>query len=470
MTPPPSSPSEPGAGAGTPRPLPTRSLRLWLLAGFALSVLAGIAAFVLPPAFLAALLAAGVVILLWLFFPEGVILTLLLVRSSVDGFMELFTLFSGSALSMNLSGALNSAAVGLGILTLLRRLVRRQPLLVAAPGRAYALFLVVGLLSMAGSIDLPGSLKEWARLASGLAIYLMVATVVRDERGARRVVTVIFVSSIVPLALACLQSVTGRGYFFLGFIGTEYAYRPQGTFAHPAALGSYLLILLTLAFGLVMTGSRRVRAALLAWSGAAAACLVLTLARAQWLGMMVSTLVVGFLKRWWLSVLALVLAVLLLAGVPLLRERLTASDSVQWRLELWRVGWSLAWPPTLLGRGVGTAHLLVNQLLAKVDSPPHNDYLKVLIEMGWLGLVTFVAWLLALLYHAWKAYRSALDRVVSWRALSLLAVVLAGMVISLADNYHEYTAVQWYLWALAALVPHRGRWPTADLFRSEHRQ
>ncbi|HNS52178.1 MAG TPA: O-antigen ligase family protein [Anaerolineae bacterium] len=426
---------------------------MWLLAGFAVCVLIGIAAVLLPPVFSAALLVAGVVVLLWLFVPDAVILALLLVRSSVDGFMELFTLFSGSALSMNLSGALNSAAVGLGILTLLRRLARREPLFVAAPGRVYALFLLVGILSMAGSIDLPGSLKEWARLASGLAVYLMVASVARDERGTRRVVTVIYASSIVPLALACLQSVTGRGYFFLGFIGTEYAYRPQGTFAHPAALGSYLLILLTLAVGLIMTCSTRVRVALLAWSGAAAACLVLTLARAQWLGMMVATLVVGFLKRWWLAFLALVLAALLLAGVPLLRERLTASDSVEWRLELWQVGWSLAWPPSVLGQGVGTAHLLVNQLLPKVDSPPHNDYLKALIEMGWLGLLTFVAWLLALLRHAWKAYRSALDRVASWRALSLMAVVLAGMVISLADNYHGYTAVQWYLWAIAALVP-----------------
>jgi O-antigen ligase len=446
-------------------PLPQRGRRKgstwpWLLAGMVLFVFAGTAAALLPPFVLAALLGTGAIVILWLLFPEAVILTLLLVRSSVDGFMELFTLFSGSSLSMNLAGALNSMAVGLGALTLLRRLVRRRPLLVAAPGQTYALFLVVGLLSMVGSIDLAGSVKEWARLASGLAIYLMVADVVLEEHGARRVMTVLFLSSIIPLALACLQSLTGRGYFFLGFIGTEYAYRPQGTFAHPAALGSYLIILLTLATGLIMTAtSARVRAALLVWSGAAATCLVLTLARAQWLGMIVSSLVVGFLKRWWLAFLVLILTALLLASVPLLRERLTASDSVEWRLELWQVGWSLAWPPSLLGRGVGTAHLHVNQLLPKVDSPPHNDYLKVLIEMGALGLVAFGAWLLALLRHAWKAYRSAPDRVVSWRALSLLAVVLAGMVISLADNYHGYTAVQWYLWALVALVPRLGRRP-----------
>lgn len=431
----------------------------WLVAGFLLFVLAGLAVLLLPSFAVAAVLAAGAAVILWLLLPEAVVITLLLVRSSVDGFMELFTLFSGSALNMNLSGAVNSLAVGLGMLALLRRLLRRRPILVAAPGWTYALFLVVGLLSVAGSVDLAGSIKEWARLASGLAIYVMVADVVHDERGARRFIAVLFLSSLIPLALAGVQSLTGRGYFFLGFIGTEYAYRPEGTFAHPAALGSYLIILLPLAIGLFFAAtSAGVRAALLVWSGAATTCLVLTLARAQWLGMLVASLAVGFLKRWWLALLALAFTILLLAGVPLLRERLMASESVEWRLELWQVGWGLAWPPTWLGRGLGTAHLHVNQLLPKVDAPPHNDYLKVAIEMGLLGLITFVVWLFALLRHAWWAYRGARDRVISWRALSLLAVVLAGMAMSLADNYQSYAAVQWYLWALVALVPAQGRW------------
>jgi O-antigen ligase len=107
---------------------------------------------------------------------------------------------------------------------------------------------------------------------------------------------------------------------------------------------------------------------------------------------------------------------------------------------------------------LGTAHLHVNQLLPKVDAPPHNDYLKALIETGSLGLVAYGVWLFALLRHAWRAYRAAQDRIISWRALGLLAVVLAGMVMSLADNYQGYTAVQWYLWALVALVPRLGRW------------
>ncbi len=433
-----------------------RSDSTWRWGGVALLLFgsAGVAAFLLSPALFVALLAVGGAVLVWLVLPEVVIVALLLLRSSVDGFMELFTLFAGSPLSMNLAGAVNSLAVGLGLLTLVRRLIRRQPLLVAGPGRAYALFLLVCLASIPGAVDPAISVKEWARLASALAIYLMVADVVHDERGARRFLTVLLASSFIPLLMAWLQWLTGSGYFFLGFIGTRFAYRPQGTFGHPAALGSYLVILLTLAAALYFSADTiRLRAALLAWVGVAGGALVLTMARTQWLGMMAAALVVGLARRWRLALLALAVAALLLAVVPLLRERLTASESVDWRLDLWQVSADLAWPPTALGRGLGNSPLYINQLLPKVDTPPHNDYLKVGIELGWVGWLAYGAWLLALLRHAWRAFRHAQEQSLAWRALALLAVVIAGLIMSLADNYLGYTAVQWYLWTLVALVP-----------------
>jgi O-antigen ligase len=101
----------------------------------------------------------------------------------------------------------------------------------------------------------------------------------------------------------------------------------------------------------------------------------------------------------------------------------------------------------------------INRLLPKVDSPPHNDYLKVAIEMGVLGLVAYGVWLLALARHAWRAHRLARAPAISWRALTLLAIVVAGIVMSATDNYLGYTAVQWYVWAIVALVPAGGQWP-----------
>ncbi|MFL7811056.1 MAG: hypothetical protein AB8I80_20625, partial [Anaerolineae bacterium] len=273
------------------------------------SVLVGAAAVILPPMLFIAILGAGAAVLVWLLVPQAVIAGLLLVRSSIDGVMEIFTLFAGSALSMNLSGAVNSLAVGLGVVTLVRRLFNRQALLVAAPGVAYGILMLVSLLSIPGSVDPAAGVKEWARLSSGLAIYVMVTSVVHDERGARRFVKIMFASSLIPLALAWMQRLTGSGYFFLGFVGTEFAYRPQGTFAHPAALGSYLIILLMMAVALYFTPPQDragiPRPLIVLWAAVATGALVLTLARTQWLGLLVAVLVIGLLKQRKLAVLAL---------------------------------------------------------------------------------------------------------------------------------------------------------------------
>lgn len=438
-----------------------RSFRywLWILVGLALFATMGFAAFLLPPTAFLAMLVAGMVVLAWLVQPQLVIAALLLARSSVDGFMELFTLFAGTPLSMNLSGAINSLAVGLGVLALVRRWMRRQPLLVAGPGKAYALFLIVCLLSVPGSLDLFAGVKEWARLASGLAIYLMVAEVVCDERSVRRYTALILLSSLVPLAVGWAQRLTGSGYFFRGFVGTEFAYRPQGTFVHPAMLGNYLVLLLALAASVYFSvPSRILRTILVLWAGLAVGCLVLTLARAQWLEMLVVTLIIGFMKRRRLAFGTLVLAATLLLTVPLLQERLLASESVIWRSDLWQASLQYAWPPTLLGWGLGSSPWLVNQILPTVETHPHNDYLKAAIELGLVGLLAYGVWLLSLVRHAWRAYRGAEHSAIAWRALGLLAVAVAAAVVSVVHNYIGNTAVQWYLWAVVALVPREGRW------------
>jgi O-antigen ligase len=439
-----------------------RVLAAWpgILVAFLLFAGAGAAAFLLPESFVVAIMAVVAVVLAWMLRPDWVIVGLLLTRASIDGFMELFTLFAGSPFSMNLSGAINSLAVGLGVLTLIRRWLRREPLLGSAPARTYALFLLVGLLSLFRAVDAMAGVKEWARLASGLAICLMVGDRVRDERGARRMVVVILLSSVVPLALALLQRMGGGGYFFAGFAGTEFAFRPEGTFSHPAMLGSYLIILLTLAIGVYFSASAAgMRVPVAFWAMVAAGCLVLTMARAQWLGMMVAVLVVGMVRKRRLALAAVVAVLVLLLAVPLLRERLTAAESVLWRVNVWRVAAQFTWPPSLLGRGLASSGWYINQLLPTVETHPHNDYLKVGLEQGVLGLLTYAAWLVSLLAHAWRSYRGALDPAIAWRALSLLGVVVAGLVISMAGNYLGNTAVQWYFWALVALVPPGGRWP-----------
>ncbi|MFZ1630018.1 MAG: O-antigen ligase family protein, partial [Anaerolineae bacterium] len=177
--------------------------------------------------------------------------------------------------------------------------------------------------------------------------------------------------------------------------------------------------------------------------------LLMTLARAQWLGLWAVVIVLlAFRQPRWLW-LAFVLPLLLLA-LPPVRQRLTsadAQDSVAWRWELWQVGLSLIDLARVIGRGLSTFPIYVEQILPpRYVAPPHNDYLKVLIETGPLGALAWAGWQLRWLGAA--ARRAATNPY----ALALAAVVVGGLVVSLTDNFVQYTSVQWYVWVLAALA------------------
>jgi O-antigen ligase len=299
---------------------------------------------------------------------------------------------------------------------------------------------LIGLAGLSASIAPLETLKEWVRLASGLALFVLARPLAANPARRPALVWAIFLAALAPLALEFFQLATGTGYFFVGLADTAYAFRAQGTFGHPAILASFLLVVVALAGALWLSPSQPVsgrlappgRAVAFAMLALAGVGLLLTLARAQWLGLWATVVVLlAFRRPRWLW-LAVLLPLALLA-LPPIRDRLAsadAQDSVTWRLELWQV-----LPPRYV-------------------APPHNDYLKVLIETGALGVLTWAGWQLRWLL---AAARRAL---INPYALALAAVVVGGLVVSLTDNYVQYTSVQWYVWVLAALafvdVPREG--------------
>ena len=467
---------------------PQSAVSPWWIAALVLFAAVGALSSVLPPLVVVMLVTlAGV----WLAVSVDVaalVLPLLLIRSATDSIMDLFTLFSGTPLEMNLAGALNSFTLGLGLAYALRRWLiadqsGRRHVILGIPGAWwYLTWLLIGLAGLSASIAPLETLKEWVRLASGLALFVLARPLAANPARRPALVWAIFLAALAPLALEFFQLATGTGYFFVGLADTAYAFRAQGTFGHPAILASFLLVVVALAGALWLTpdqpasgrlappgraarlsvrlsahaeGSPKSAAfAMLALAGVG---LLLTLARAQWLGLWATVVVLlAFRRPRWLW-LAILMPLALLA-LPPIRDRLAsadAQDSVTWRLELWQVGVGLIDLTRVVGRGLSTFPVYVEQVLPpRYVAPPHNDYLKVLIETGALGVLTWAGWQLRWLL---AAARRALTNPY---ALALTAVVVGGLVVSLTDNYVQYTSVQWYVWVLAALafvdVPREG--------------
>jgi O-antigen ligase len=429
---------------------------LYWLAGVIVISSLGLAAVHLPLILSVALLAI-IGIIGWVFIsPWSFLVLLFLVRSSADITQSIFVLFPSSWYSFNAAGVLNILAVGSGLLVILNRLRKMQIPIPSLPLGLFTSFLLVAAIGIPGSIDIGASIKEWSRLGGTLGIALLVIESVKNEKAIKSLLRVITIAAIPPLVLGYYQAATGSGYYFEGAEGTLFAFRPQGTFGHPAILATFLIFIICLSLASIIFGYRLwPRLILFSLAGASMGLLLLTYARTEWLGALAAFCVIGLLRYRRILLIGLVTILILVLVVPSIQERISgekSSESVDWRFEVWGASLNILREPTLIGSGLDTSPILINKQLPLVFSPPHNDYLKVAIETGLIGLLILILLDISLVVCGWKAYRLEGSTVRQVLGLTLLSTTFAGIVISFSDNYLSYVSYQWYYWAIVALL------------------
>lgn len=418
----------------------------------------GLAGVFLPPTLVGLLILTGLAIALVSARPHWVLILLLIGRSSVDGFKDVLQLFPDAWYGFNLAGLFNILGMALAAFFLIRRLARGDQLLPGAPLKGYALLLIVTLISLPASPVLSASVKLWTRLAGALGLALLSLEIAHDQRRVRLTLQAIFLAALPPLVVGLWESLRGGGRYFPGYEGTPFVFRPDGTFDHPATLGAFLVLIIALT---VVAWTIRQPAILprfaLALVGAASLLLLLfTYARAEWIGGLVALGCLGLVRYRRLLPVLLLLSLAALLISPTVRDRLfgwNAELTLDWRQDVWVASRDLLRRPTMFGVGLDSSGLLLHEQIATVTAPPHNDYLRMALETGLVGLTIYALTSLALLNFAWRAYRTVLPAgYTQLMGLALLAILVSGAIISLGDNYLSYASVQWYLWTLVGLL------------------
>ena len=129
-----------------------------------------------------------------------------------------------------------------------------------------------------------------------------------------------------------------------------------------------------------------------------------------------------------------------------------SESGVSWRWGQWADVAAMAGTNPVTGIGPGVVELrLVNH------QPPHNDYLKALVELGVVGLLAFLAQLVALVGLAVGANRRGEGPQARTIALAFAGVVTALIVASAAANLLGQVVILWYVYALAAVAAWVGR-------------
>lgn len=399
--------------------------------------------------------------------PVGALAGVLLLSLAVTRF-ELFTLVVlairasldvakvGGGAGLDVTSLVGILFVGAGTLWLI--LQRHDGWRPRALGMATLGLLAAAVLSVVGSADRVASALEVGRMAAMVTMVLVLERLLVDRTVFRQVLVVVYLAAVVPLAVAVFQLVTGTGTVIGAFT------RVNGTFLHPNPLAMFLTFLLVMGVALLPYLDDRWRSRLISILFVTTLVLFGTYMRAAWIAAVLGVVVVGFLQRNRIVVgmtVALVLVGLVL--VPSTAARFSdlftdtrtagaADNSLAWRLDYWTDALALAEDNPLTGIGLkGVASGLEEGV------QPHNDYLRALVELGAVGLLAYVGWLVTMIAIARGALRRVTSGLERGVAVGFTGCLAAFVLLSVTSNVISQNVVVWYFVAFAALSQAVGR-------------
>jgi O-antigen ligase len=315
--------------------------------------------------------------------------------------------------------------------------------------RPFAIFLFAIIPSVIFSFNKSVSLADWLRFFGLFMLFVAIYVYFCKFSDLKNIIIVIMFSLIIPLIVSTEQLLGGTRIFDSGFL------RIFGTYIHPNMFAFYLVTVGMLALSLILSDefvvNKNVGLILLL---VISILLILTYTRSAWIGFCFGALILlGFKKRKAVPiVLILMLAILF---IPSIQQRFyDVSDSSfhagyemgswQWRLMFWKKTVSLAYGNSVYGIGLGVFPTL-NYFYA------HNDYLRMFVEAGVLGLLAYTFLLLSIVIRSLKIIKISRDPKIICISLAVLAIGCAYLMISFSDNLSRSTAVLVYYFALVAI-------------------
>jgi O-antigen ligase len=417
---------------------------------FAMGGLVGLLIFTLPMQAALATAVVGAFVLIMLVDTRVALLALLLVRASIDYFASIPLLALGGGVNTNALMSLLVIALGVAHIAMHRINIRRIPL-----GTPSALFVAVSFVTLAITPDIVAGLEDWLRILTSLIVYILVVDLMQTERERRWLLRVLVLAAVLPLCVGLWQFISDSGDH-----STPGYNRILATFVHPSPYGFFLVQIFPLALVLFLHAqSRMARLGLGIMLPLIMLSIYATQTRGAWIGILVMVAVfMWFRARWTLLFIPLFLAAVYI-GVPGVRARVAdattgtcesvtyCQSSVLWRTKQWEQVLQVASPPELVTVGAG-----LHSIQSTVHELSHNEYLRLLVETGAVGLALTVIVYVSLFRYTAAGFRDAATPYQRDLMLAFLMVLVSRVVMVGADNLLAITVIEWYFWAFAGVI------------------
>lgn len=316
----------------------------------------------------------------------------------------------------------------------------------------FSLFILWSLFSFSYSFDLGASAKELLRYSSILFSFILGGLLIKKSEELTTMIKVIIFSALIPSLVALAQFFTGTGLIEGG------ANRLLGTMAHPNMLAFYLLLPITLAIFIFLNVKRtRLEAYIyLLLALFYIFILIFTYTRGAYLALIGVFLLIGLLKfRRFLLLAGATFIFFYLVALPFQTRFNTIFQadpygSISWRLGLYRDSLTYVKANPVSGYGLGLAETVIasNRDFRLGAAQPHNDYLRIALDGGVIGLGFYLLLITVLLLELYRLYRAENRPRLKMLSVFILALALSLYALSLGDNILNDTSLQWQFWAL----------------------
>ncbi|MFV9644336.1 MAG: O-antigen ligase family protein [Desulfobacterales bacterium] len=251
------------------------------------------------------------------------------------------------------------------------------------------------------------SMAHVLKIATAVFMYLLIYNGIQTNSDARKVLYSIVIATIIPMLIGYYQffTLTG-GTGVMGILN-----RVKGTLVMANEYGIFLSIGLCAALMLLLQENGRFRRVFLICSAVSIAISsILALNRGTWIALTASFLFAypfyrTKVKAKWFFIVGLIMAIFF-SGI-ILERFMQLGETMPWggtqntfsrRIDMWKTISSLLHVHPVAGFGIGTSNLVTSKFF-RIDNVPHNDYLRLLLEIGIPGVLLYILFLAKELYR-----------------------------------------------------------------------
>jgi len=340
--------------------------------------------------------------------------------------------------------------------------------------RPIGLFIFVCFLSVITSqyhsfsiIGFVFKLLEWAYL------YFFFVEIVNSRKRLIRFFTVYMFSALIIVTNGFYQLITNKGFIF-GHLLSEG--RISSSFRHSNDFGGYLVILCLLSLSIaLMNGIGRMKKSGLSklkidrsrkqiiFFGILFVIFTLTLgwtlSRGAWVGFFAGLIMLAFRKKRVVYAIVIIFIIFIACFTPKMnRERNTSLfshityASGSGRSSYWKESWLMIRDFPIFGTGLNTYSQVGPKYKITWGGYPHNCYLQMTVEIGLVGLATFLWFIFSLFRTSMINYENIDDPFLKATLLGLLAGSFGFLTHSFFDTNFYSVQLGNNMWIVFGII------------------